>query len=143
MVASTCSGEAPRDAAASRWRGSIALIVGKTVRATMGIATMDWAIGTSHHDVAKFRGGPDMVTRKPKPTVTADTPSGSINRMSNAFNAPFAALLRGLRDRITDSDTPTASASTAATSAVAKEVPREESTEVWMAADASALAMSV
>ena len=77
-------GDAPSTAAASRRRGSIERNAGTTARITNGIATTDWAMGTRIVLARRSRGQRSSATRKPKPTVTADVPSGSINSVSIA-----------------------------------------------------------
>ena len=51
-------------------------------RTTNGIATSACAIGTSHDDARRSSGGSSSAMRNPKPTVTADTPSGSDSSVS-------------------------------------------------------------
>ena len=79
----TRAGDAPSIAAASRSRGSMARSTGVTVRTTNGIATSAWAMGTRSGEERRSTGGWSRVMRKPKPTVTADTPSGSDSAVSS------------------------------------------------------------
>ena len=78
----TRAGDAPSVAAASRRRGSMARSTGVTMRTTNGTATSAWAIGISHDEPRKSNGAWSSAMRKPKPTVTADTPSGSERSVS-------------------------------------------------------------
>ena len=55
---------------------------------TSGTATTACAIGTSTADERRSSGGRFSVIRKPKPTVTAETPSGSMNNPSSTPIAP-------------------------------------------------------
>ncbi len=80
------SGPAPSDAAAWRWRSSTPLSTGTRVRTTSGSATRAWAIGTSSGDEVS------RVSRKPKPSVTADTPSGSMKNASRVPRSRRSAL---------------------------------------------------
>ena len=88
---------------------------GVITRTTNGIATSAWAIGTRNHDVRRSNGGSSSAMRKPKPTVTADTPSG------NDTTASSARPRRRLRN--TAAQPPTVTASTVATTAYRSEVP--------------------
>src|SRR5262245_30316315 len=78
----TCLGDAPSIVAASRSRGSMLRNAGTTARTTNGIAITAWATGTRRNDVANVCGACWYATRKPKPIVTADVPSGSIRSVS-------------------------------------------------------------
>ncbi len=104
-------GEAPNVAAASRRRGSIDRSTGVMVRTTKGSATTAWATGTSH-GLARRSTGSSRASRKPKPTVTADVPSG---RSSKASRAPAARLVA--RARAAAAHPPSATAMTVATRA--------------------------
>lgn len=79
----TRQGDAPSTAAASRSRSSTARSTGSMVRTTKGAPTSACASGTRTQDWRRSSGGLSSAIRKPKPTVTADTPSGSISSASN------------------------------------------------------------
>ncbi len=53
------------------------------VRTTKGTPTSACASGTRIQEALRSSGGSSSAIRKPKPTVTADTPSGSISSASN------------------------------------------------------------
>src|SRR5680860_1188860 len=90
-VSRTRNGPAPREDAAWRWRSSMERNTGPTVRTTSGSATMAWAIGISSAELRRSTGGRSRVIRNPKPTVTAETPSGSMNNPSSTpVNRPPA-----------------------------------------------------
>ena len=57
---------------------------GVSVRTTSGSATSACAIGTSSGLSRRSSGGRSRVMRKPKPSVTALTPSGSMKKPSSA-----------------------------------------------------------
>ena len=59
--------------------------------------------------------------RKPKPTVTADTPSGSMKAASSPMTARASARLRGRRETTRHTATPSVRAMTAAATATATE----------------------
>jgi len=91
-------GLAPRVAAASCRCGSIARRVGRIARTTSGRATIAWAIGISTHDDRRSSGGRLRVIRKPNPTVTAETPSGSMNTESTTRSVRWPTREPGRRD---------------------------------------------
>ena len=57
------------------------------VRTTKGTPTRAWASGTRIHDDRRSSGGSSSAIRNPKPTVTADTPSGSISSASKPLTS--------------------------------------------------------
>ena len=59
------------------------LRTGEMARTTNGRAMSEWAMGTSRMLVRRSRGGWSSATRNPRPTMTAEVPSGSITRASN------------------------------------------------------------
>ena len=63
---------------------------GIMTRATNGAATSACAIGISAGDARRSKGGRSSAIRKPKPIVTAETPSGRSNSVSRppAARAP-------------------------------------------------------
>ena len=73
-------GDAPRAAALSPREAFAWATAGATIRTTKGIATRAWAIGTSHGEARRSSGGRSNATTNPKPSVTADTPSGTATR---------------------------------------------------------------
>lgn len=83
----TRQGEAPSTAAASRNRPSTARSTGSMVRTTNGTPTSACASGTRIQLLRRSSGGSSSAMRNPNPTVTADTPSGSINSASNPVRA--------------------------------------------------------
>ena len=117
----TRPGPAPREAAASRWRGSIPRSAGTKVRTTSGTATTAWASGTIHQDLVKASGGRARVIRKPKPTVTALTPSGSMKNPSSHTRPRLAQVERGWRETTTAIHTPDTRAIAPAVRAVRSE----------------------
>ena len=93
------AGDAPSTAAASRSRGSIERSTGVMVRTTNGSATTACAIGTSH-GLARRSTGSSRAMRNPKPTVTADVPSGRRSTPSmDRADPPLRARERGGRQR--------------------------------------------
>ena len=62
-------------------------MTGATARTTNGKATREWASGMMSTDVRRSRGGESSAMRKPKPTVTADVPSGSMTSASNVWGS--------------------------------------------------------
>ena len=84
-----------------------------TIRTTNGAAMSDWATGTSHHDDRKSSGASSNAIRNPKPSITAEAPSGSSTKPSTTP--------AGRRARATAASPPTASAIAAATPANATE----------------------
>lgn len=88
----TRHGDAPSTAAASRSRSSTARSTGSMVRITNGTPTSACASGTRIQLVRRSSGGSSRATRKPKPTVTAETPSGSISSASNPRTSRPASL---------------------------------------------------
>ena len=93
--------------------GSIERSAGVTIRTTNGAATSDCATGTSHHDERKSIGASSKAIRKPKPSITAEAPSGSSTSPSTTPG--------GRRARAIAASPPTASAIAAATPANAIE----------------------
>ncbi|CPU65437.1 Uncharacterised protein [Mycobacteroides abscessus] len=67
--------------------------------------------------------GRSSVTRKPKPTVTAETPSGSMNTESSTEIARRPPRERGRRDTTSATRPPITTASTVASAAVRSELP--------------------
>src|SRR5688572_25367736 len=116
----TRAGEAPNVAAACRSRSSTARNTGSTIRTINGVTTSACASGTSNGDVRKSPGNASIVTRYPKPTVTADTPSGSINAVSSTS----AIRLPDRRNptSTTAENTPTTRATVVASNAVRTEL---------------------
>ncbi len=57
-------------------------MIGTVVRTTNGIATTAWATGMSSAEVRRSIGA-SSATRKPKPSVTAEVPRGSMSNASN------------------------------------------------------------
>ena len=109
----TRPGDAPSSAAASRWRGSIERSVGATIRTTNGIATSACATGTIHGAARKSRGSVSKAMRKPRPSITAEAPSGSRTSPSssrdprssataNAASPPTTTAIDGRNGRIDD-----------------------------------------
>ena len=78
---------------------------GTRVRTTSGSATSAWAIGTSSGESRKSSGGSSRVIRKPKPRVTAETPSGSMKKPSSRprTRRSAASASGGSRRRATSS----------------------------------------
>ena len=78
------AGEAPSVAAASRRRGSIERSVGRTARTTNGHG--DDGVGDGDEDprAPQVERRRSMVISKPKPTVTAEVPRGSIRPASRS-----------------------------------------------------------
>ena len=60
----------------------MARMTGTTARITKGRAMSEWAMGMSRMEVRRSMGGVSSATRKPKPTMTAEVPSGSMSRAS-------------------------------------------------------------
>ena len=67
-------------------------MTGAMARTTNGSATSEWAMGMSSTHVRRSRGGWSSAMRKPKPTMTADVPSGSITSASNVARQPAAPV---------------------------------------------------
>ena len=65
------------------------------IRTTNGIATSACAIGTSTGDVRRSSGGSSSAMRKPKPSVTAETPSGTLSSPSRRRRRDRAAANDG------------------------------------------------
>ena len=76
-------GDDPSVAATSRSRGSMARSTGSTVRTTSGTATSACPIGTMIQLPRRSTGRTAKVTSRPKPSVTALVPSGSIDAASS------------------------------------------------------------
>ena len=53
---------------------------GNRLRTTNGKATSVWATGTSHQEARRLSGGSSRAMIKPKPSVTAEVDSGSMER---------------------------------------------------------------
>ena len=83
------------------------------MRTTKGAATSDWATGTSHQEERKSSGAVSKAIRNPKPSITAEAPSGS---RTNPSTAPAGRLASATAAR-----PPTASAISAARLAKATE----------------------
>src|SRR5687768_12427683 len=97
-------GDAPRTAAASCRRRSIERMTGTTARTTNGNAMTAWAIGMSNTEVRRSTGSVPNDTSRPKPTMTADVPSGSVRRASSAWlngPRPVAIACAASRPRVT------------------------------------------
>lgn len=86
-------GEAPSTAAASRSLSSTARSTGSIVRTTNGTPTRACASGTRIQLARRSNGGSSRVMRNPKPTVTADTPSGSMSSASKPRTSRPARLV--------------------------------------------------
>ena len=113
----TRDGEAPSVDAASRRRGSMARSVGRTARTTKGTATTAWAMGMRTHEPLRSSGRWSMVMSRPKPTVTADVPSGSMSPASRSEPTRREAAMA------TAALPPTTTATTVASTAKRSEVP--------------------
>ena len=91
--AATRRARRPRRAAADRSSAAPGVIV----RTTNGSATTAWAIGTSH-GLARRSTGSSRARRNPKPTVTAEVPSGQEQHaVERPRHAPVRARQRGGR----------------------------------------------
>ncbi len=121
-MARTRSGPAPSEAAAWRCRSSIAASTGARVRTTSGSATSAWAIGTSSGESRKSSGGSSRVMRKPKPRVTAETPSGSMKKPSRTPRTRRSARDRERRVTTRATRPPRSRAIQVASTAVRNEV---------------------
>ena len=88
-------------------------------RTTNGSATSAWAIGMIHHEVRRSSRCVSNTMRNPKPTVTAETPSGSTTTSSVA-----RATRLGRRWRVSAlaKHTPSPTAITVATHAIFTDV---------------------
>ena len=120
----TLAGAAPKVAAASRRRTSMPRRVGTTTRITNGTPIRAWATGTSHRDDRKSSGGSLNAMSMPKPTVTAEAPSGSIIPRSKA-----RAKVRRPCTTTTEASPPTTTARPAATTANTSELRNAPSAE--------------
>src|SRR5690606_10602725 len=117
MVRHTRNGDAPSTAAASRMSGSIDRRVGTVVRTMNGTATRAWAMGMSHA-LARMSKGQSRATMKPKPTVTAEVPRGSISTTSNHRESRLPRRVITVA-----ASRPTTAARTMATAAYLREFP--------------------
>ena len=97
---------------------------GAMVRTTSGSATSAWAIGTSSGESRRSRGGSSRAMRKPKPIVTALTPSGSMKRRSNDPRTRRSTRVRDLRVTSSDTARPISSAIHVASTAIRSDVTR-------------------
>ena len=88
-------------------------------RTTNGTPTRACASGTSSQESRRSSGGLSRVIRKPKPTVTAEVPSGSISSASKPRSSRPARRVRAAA-----ASPPTSSATTVASGGVAQRVPR-------------------
>ncbi len=79
----TRQGDAPITAAAPRNDGRMPRSTGSKLRTTNGNATSVCASGKSAGDARKSSGGLSSAMMYPKPSVTADVPSGSMNNGSS------------------------------------------------------------
>ena len=96
---------------------------GRSVRTTSGTATTAWARGRIHQLLVRARGGRARVMRKPKPTVTALTPSGSMKAESRTATPQRRRRERGRRETTRETAVPITRARPAATTATRSELP--------------------
>ena len=89
------------------------------VRTTKGAPTSAWASGTRIQEDLRSSGGSSRAIRKPKPTVTAETPSGSISRASK----PRTSRPASLRARAAAARPPITTAMAVAARAYRRELP--------------------
>ncbi len=102
----TTDGLAPSVAAASPRRGSRLRSGGTSARTTNGSATSACASGTIAREPRRSSGGASNARRKPKPSIAADAPSGSITSTPSVSPPRAIAIAAGV---------PTASAIAVAT----------------------------
>ena len=95
---------------------------GSRVRTTSGTATTACASGRIHQERVRASGGRARVMRKPKPTVTAETPSGSMKAASSPAMTRASARLRGRRETTRHTATPRLRAMAAAATATDTEL---------------------
>ncbi len=86
MCRNVAMGDAPSVADASVNTSGMDRMAGRIARMTNGNPTRAWAMGIKKKEVRRLRGGLSRVMMIPKPKVTADVDSGSMNIGSNRLD---------------------------------------------------------